>query len=82
MIAMTALKVAAVSLAAAFVAYVALQIRIDALDGSEKRIGAVNGKWLISKHPVLIPFALTLTIARFIGVVALLVAAIAWAVGA
>ena len=79
---MAALKVAAVSLAAAFVAYAALRIRIAALDGSERRMGAVNGKWFISKHPVLIPFALTFIIAGFIGVVALLMAAIAWAVGA
>jgi hypothetical protein len=81
-IALNALKVAAVSFAVVAVMVVAIRLRLASLDNHEKVIGAKNADWLLLRHREIIAFAAVYVLAGVNGVVCALIAAIAWAVGA
>ncbi len=77
-----ALKVAAVAVAVAVAAWVTFAVGLMSLDGDERLRGAVDGRWLAGRHPWMVA-AMTMGITGGItATFALLVAAIAWAVGA
>jgi hypothetical protein len=82
MIALGALKVAAVAVAVAVAAWVTFAVGLMALDDGEKRMGSIDGRYVTSRHPWMVAAALMLVAGGITAAFALLLAAIAWAVGA
>jgi UPF0716 family protein affecting phage T7 exclusion len=82
MIALGALKVAAVAVAVTVAAFVTIAAGIASLDANERRIGARDGQYLADCHPWMVAAALMLVAGGITAAFALLLAAIAWAVGA
>lgn len=82
MIALGALKVAAVAVAVAVAACVTIAAGIASLDGDERRMGAVDGRYFADCHPWMVAAALMFVAGGMTAAFALLLAAAAWAVGA
>lgn len=80
--ALAALKVAALAVAVAVAAWVTIAAGIASLDANERRIGAIDGRHLADCHPWMVAAALMLVAGGITAAFALLVAAVAWAVGA
>ncbi len=82
MIALGALKVAAVAVAVAVAALVTVAAGIASLDANERLTGARDGRYLADRHPWMVAAVLMLVAGGITAAFALLLAAIAWAVGA
>jgi uncharacterized membrane protein YiaA len=80
-IALGALKVAAVAAAVAVAAWVVFAVGLMTLDTEDRLMGTFNGNYVINRHPYLLAAVLMCIAGGVTAAVALLVAAIAWAVG-
>ena len=77
-----ALKVAAVAVAVAVAAWVTFVVGLMTLDTEDRLMGTFNGNYIINRHPYLMVALLMSIAGGMTAAFALLLAAIAWAVGA
>ena len=82
MIALGALKVAAVAVAVAVAAFVTIAAGLMTMDDEERFMTSIDGRYVTNRYPWMLVAALMLVAGGITAAFALLLAAIAWAVGA